>query len=188
MGPVVFASLPWVFSFSAAVLLLQWCMILIGTGKRHLSKVAIALVSLAGGAIGEGLAMTCNVPAFTGILAGLAGGAILGRYLRPVGVGMALAYLGFAATSNAGPIQYVQYVAALVMFAYGLLLTDVAPTFVSELLASSIMMLVGEWLGAPVLMAFELVTTFAAFRILIWVVPLRFASRNQLPRPPHGRH
>ena len=179
MGPVVFESVPWVFSFAAVAALAQICIILIGTGKRYLKEVSVATVALAGAAVGGNLAVASSIPSLIGIVAGLMGGAALGRLLRPVGVGLALAFLAYSVSYNLIGLQDVQYVAALVLFAYGLLLTDVAPTFVSGLLASAILVLLAEWAGVPSSLIFASLTALAAVRIGAAVFPARLAPRGQ---------
>jgi hypothetical protein len=178
MGPVLFESLPWIFSFVAAVLLLQFCIILVGTGRRYFREVAIALVGLSGGVLGESFAISYNFPALGGLMMGVIGGALLGYYLRPIGVGLALAFLAYSVSGNLVSIEDVQYVAALVLFAYGLLLTDVAPSFVSGLLSAGIVTLLAEWVGEPLTTTLELVLAVAAVQFLAYAVPLRLASRN----------
>ncbi len=179
MGPLVFASMPWIFNFAAVVLVLQWCIILLGTGKRYFKQVAVATVALAGGVIGQTAALTYQQPGYVGIAAGVVGGLLLGLLLRPVGVGLSLAYLGYSVTGNIVPVQDAQYLAAVVLFAYGLLLTDLAPTFVSGLLASGMLVLLGQWVGASDSITFGLVMSLAAVRVLATVVPPRLASRGE---------
>jgi len=178
MGPSIFESLPWIFSFAAVVLLLQWCIILLGTGKRYFGQVAVATVGLAGAVIGENVAVYFQVSGLIGVVAGLAGGALLAFLMRPIGVGMALAFLGSTVANNAFGIQSAEFIVALVLFAYGLLLTDLAPTFVSGLLASVILVLLGEWSGAPTSVTLELVSTLALVRVLATVVHPRVSARG----------
>ena len=179
MNPVIFGSLPWVYSFAAAVVLLQVCLILAISGKRYFGGVAIAIVALAGGALGEAVASNVGFPVFVGLPAGALCGIVLGYYLRPVGVGLALAFLSYSVASNIVPLQDVQYVAALVLFAYGLLLTDIAPSIVSGLLSGTIIALIGEWTGEPFAMTLELVTAVVALQLVAFFIPLGFASRSQ---------
>lgn len=183
MAPVLFQTLPGLFGFAAAVVLTEISVLLIATGKRFLRQVSVAAVAVVGAVAGEaiGLSLSASAP-WAGIFAGLAGGAILGYYLRPVGVGLALAYVGFSVAGNLVSLAYVEYMAALVLFAYGLLLTDLAPTFASSLLSSSILLLVGEWAGISTPALVVLVSAGGAARIMASVLPTRLALRNK--RPP----
>jgi hypothetical protein len=142
MGPLFFQSLPEIFSYGLAVAMVQVCILLLVTGKRFLKQVSITVSALVGAVLGETVAISLNADvAWLGIGAGIVGGALIGRYLRPAGVGLALSYLAFSAAGNLANVAYLGWVAALVIFAYGLLLTDLAPTFVSSLLSCSILVL-----------------------------------------------
>ena len=182
MEPLLFQTLPGVFNFVAAVVLIQISVYLLLTGRRHLKKVSIAAVALIAAVIGEriGLALL-PAEAWVFIVAGLAGGAILGHYLRPVGVGLVLAFLGHSLSANVVGFEYIDYVTATVLFAYGLLLTDLAPTFVSSLVSSSILLLLGVWAGASTPAILVLASAVAAARIMASVLPSRLSTRR--PRP-----
>lgn len=174
MAPVIFESLPGIFSFFTVVLLLEVCVLLFATGRRFLRKVSYVVVGIAGAVLGEGIAlMLYPAAALPAIAAGLAGGLLLCRVIRPVGVGIALAFLAFSASTYLVNVEYVQYVAALVMFTYGLLLTDLAPSFVAGLLASAIILLSGIWTGVPIPLLLVGITLMAGARVLFTVVPPR---------------
>ena len=57
------------------------------------------------------------------------------------------------------------------------LITDLAPSFVSCLLASAIMLLTGIWMGFQVPLMMALVSVVAAARLLAAVGPGRFLGR-----------
>ncbi len=180
MAPVLFQTLPEIFSFAAAVSLVEISVLLLVSGRRFLKQASIAAVGLVGAVAGEGIAMSLfPAGAWFAIAAGLVGGAMLGRFLRPVGVGLALAYLAFSVVGNLGGYVPIQYAASLVIFAYGLLLTDLAPTFIASLLASSILVLFGEWSGISPPALLVLASAVGAARIMASVLPSRLALRSQ---------
>jgi len=187
MGPVVFQTLPEVFSFLAVAVLLQVCMLLLFTGRRYLRQASLVAVGIAGAFIGEGLSLLVfpSMSLFA-IAGGLVLGVVLCHYLRPVGVGIALAFLGFYGSSYLVNFQDVQYVAAFILFAYGLLLTDIAPSFIASLLAAAILLLSGIWLGIPTAALFSLVSGVTVARVLASVLPSHLAGRaHSVPRRTH---
>jgi hypothetical protein len=178
MHPVVFQTLPEVFSFSVVVMLLETCAVLLATGRRYLKQASFVAVGVAGAAIGEGAALLAlPSAAWAGIAVGALASVVLCYYLRPVAVGIALAYLAYVSSTYLISIQYAQYVAATVLFTYGLLLTDLAPTFVSSLLAAGILIPAGIWIGAPVGLLVALVTLICAGRALVGIHPQRILAR-----------
>lgn len=180
MSPVLFQTLPEIFGFAVAVSFLEICALLLFSGRRFLKQASIAAAGLVGAVAGEGIAISLfPAGAWIAIAAGLVGGAVLGRYLRPVGVGLTLAYLAFSVVGNLGDYLPIQYAAALVIFAYGLLLTDLAPTFVASLLASSILVLFGEWSGISPPGLIILASAVGAARVMASVLPSRLALRGQ---------
>lgn len=179
MAPVLFQTLPQIFSLAVAVGLVEISILLLVSGRRFLKQASIAAAGLVGAVAGEGIAMSLfPAGAWFAIAAGLAGGAMLGRFLRPVGVGLVLAYLAFSVLGNLGGYAPIQYAASLVIFAYGLLLTDLAPTFIASLLASSILVLLGEWSGISPPALIVLASAVGAARIMASVVPTRLALRG----------
>jgi hypothetical protein len=185
MGPVIFQTLPEVFSFLTVAVLLQAGMLLLFTGRRYLNKVSFVAAGIAGAYLGEGLSiMVLPEAAWLGIAGGLASGVLLCYYLRPIGVGVALAFLAFYGSSYLVNFEGVQYLAALILFTYGLLLTDLAPTFVASLLALTILTLSGIWLGIPTPALISLISGVAAARVFATVLPTRLAGH--LHRPSFG--
>jgi hypothetical protein len=179
MGPIIFQTLPEIFSFLTVAVLLQVCMLLLFTGRRYLRQVSFVAVGTAFAFVGEGISLLVfPAAAWFAIAGGLAGGILLCHYLRPVGVGVALAFFAFYGSSYLVSIEYVQYVAAFILFAYGLLLTDLAPTFVASLLALTILLLLGIWSGVPMPVLVSLVSAVAAARVLATVLPSRFEGRD----------
>ncbi len=179
MGPIIFQTLPEVFSFLTVAVLLQVCLLLLFTGRRYLKKASFVAVGIAGAFIGESISlMVFPTAAWFAIAGGLACGVLLCHYLRPVGVGVALAFLAFYGSSYLVNLEYVQYVAAVVLFTYGMLLTDLAPTFVASLLSSAILLISGVWLGVPVPALISLVSGVTAARIMATVLPSRLAGRG----------
>jgi hypothetical protein len=167
MHPVIFQTLPEVFSFFVVVMLLEACAILLATGRRYLKQASYVAVGVAGGAIGESAALlVLPSAAWLGIAGGVTAGTLLCYYLRPVAVGVALAYFAFLSSIYLVNIQYAQYVVATVLFTYGLLLTDLAPTFVSCLLACGILVLTGVWTGVPIALLLAMVSLIAAGRFM----------------------
>lgn len=188
MYPVIFRTLPEIFSFITVILLVQVCVLLLATGRRYLKQSSLVTVGVAGAAIGEGISLSVYpAGAWVAIVGGLAGGLLLGYRLRPVGVGMALAFLAFYGATYIVNFGFVQYVAALVLFVYGLLLTDLAPTFVSFLLASAILLLSGIWMGVQVPLLMTVITSIVAARVLVAVLPPRIVGRNQTTMRPSPR-
>ena len=188
MYPIIFRTLPEIFSFITVILLVQVGALLLATGRRYLKQASLVAVGIAGAAIGEGISLSVYpAGAWAAIVIGLAGGILLGYRLRPVGVGMALAFLAFYGATYIVNFEFAQYVAALVLFAYGLLLTDLAPTFVSCLLASAILLLSGIWMGVQVPFLLTMISAIAAARIMAAVLPSRIAGRNQTAMRPSPR-
>ena len=179
MGPIIFKTLPEVFSFLTVTVLLQVCILLLFTGRRYLRQASYVSVGIAGAFIGESVSLTVfPTAAWFATAGGLACGVLLCYYLRPVGVGVALAFLAFYGSSYLVSFEYVQYVAAFVLFTYGLLLTDLAPTFVASLLASAILLISGVWLGVPTSALISLVSGVAGARVLASLLPSRLARRG----------
>jgi hypothetical protein len=188
MYPIIFRTLPEIFSFITVIFLVQVGALLLATGRRYLKQASLITVGIAGAVIGEGISLSVYpAGAWIAIAVGLAGGLQLGYRLRPVGVGMALAFLAFYGATYIVNIEFAQYIAAMVLFAYGLLLTDLAPTFVSCLLASAILLLSGIWMGVQVPLLMTVITSIAAARILVAVLPPRIAGRNQAAMRPSPR-
>ena len=179
MGPVIFQTLPEIFSFVTVAVLLQVCILLLLTGRRYLRQASLVAVGIAGACIGESVSLLVSpTAAWFAIMGGLACGVLLCHYLRPVGVGVALAFLAFYGSSYLVSLEYVQYVTALVLFSYGLLLTDLAPTFVASLLASAILLLSGIWLDVPMPALVSLISAVAAVRVLATILPSRLVGRD----------
>ena len=179
MVPVIFQTLPEAFSFLTVTLLLQVCIILLFTGRRYLRRVSSVVAGVAVASVGESISLLVfPAAAWLTIVGGLASGILLCHYLRPVGMGVALAFLAFYGSSYLTNIESVQYVAALVLFTYGLLLTELAPTFVAGLLASAILLLSGIWLGVPMPTLASLISIVAAVRALATVLPSRLERRG----------
>ena len=178
MPPLIFQSLPGIFSFVALVALLQVCVLLFVTGRRFFKKATYAAVGIAGGAMGEAVALAVYpMAAWPAIAVGIVGGVLLSKFARPVGVGLALAFLGFSVSTYLVNLEYVQYVAALVLLAYGLLLTDLAPTFVAGLLASAIVLLSGISTGVPIETLMALILLAAGTRLVLTLVPSRLWAK-----------
>ena len=182
MAPVPFQTLPTLLAFVPAVVVAQMGVTLFTTGRRFLKQVSAAAVGFVGAVLGEtiGINLFPFAP-WVGMIIGLAGGTAIGYSLRPVGVGLALAYVGYSVAGNLIPLEYAQYVAALVLFSYGLLLTDLAPTFVASFLASSLLLLLGVWAGIPTQAALVLSLAGGASRIMASVLPTRLAMRSERP-------
>ena len=179
MGPAIFQTLPEIFSFLTVAVLQQVCLLLLLTGRRYLKQASFVAVGIAGAFIGESVSlMVFPIAAWFAIAGGLVCGVLLCYYLRPVGVGVALAFLAFYGSSYLVSFEYVQYVAAFVLFSYGLLLTDLAPTFVASLLATAILLISGIWLGVPMPALILVISAVAAARVLATVLPSRLAERG----------
>jgi len=178
MMPAIFQSLPSDFNIAAIVLLLQIDLLLFLTGRRYIRWVSVAAVALVGSIFGEA-GGTALVPgaSWAIIPAGLVGGALLGYYVRPVGLGMVLAYVGGTVATSFASYPAAEYIVAVDLFAYGLLLTDLAPTLVTSLLASSIMFLAVLWTGAPAPAAFVLASATGAAKLMASLLPERLALR-----------
>lgn len=176
MNPVLLQSLGPQYNFVAIAVFLQIGILLFVTGRRHLKMVSVAAVSLIGAVSAESVALAF-APTWTWwfIAAGLMGGAYLGYYLRPVGVGLVLAYFGYSMSAKVVGVPFVQYVVAVDLFAFGLLLTDLAPTLVSSLFASSILLVSILWLGASGPAALVLASAGGAARVMATYLPARLA-------------
>ncbi len=185
--PVVFQSLPVDFSIAALVALIQIDLLLFLTGRRYLRWVAVAAAALVGAMIGQAAGASL-LPGFVWaiIAAGFAGGALLGLLIRPLGMGLVLAYLGVVAATDVANIPFVYYIVAVDLFAYGLLLTDLAPTLVSSLLASSILFVAAIWTGASAPAAFVLASGTCAARLMASLLPSRLALRGRNPGIPRS--
>jgi hypothetical protein len=179
MGPIIFQSLPEIFSLFTIIVLLQVCLLLLLTGRRYLKQVSFIAVGIAGALIGESVSLQVfPAGSWLGIAIGLSCGVLLCQYVRPAGVGVTLAFLAFYGSGYLVSLEYVQYVAALVLFAYGLLLTDLAPSFIANLLASAILLLSGIWLGVPTPAMVSLVSGVATARILVSVLPFVLIGKS----------
>src|SRR5512136_170542 len=112
MYPIIFQTLPGIFSFLVVVLLVEICALLLVTGRRYLKPASFVAVGVAGAAIGEGIALWLlpSVSWFA-ICGGLTASLILCYYLRPVAVGVALAYLAFFSSTYLIKLEYAQYMA-----------------------------------------------------------------------------
>ena len=187
MEPVLFRTLPDFINLVAVAILIQIGILLFATGRRYLKWVSVVAVSLVGALVGEGAAVS-TIPSASGILIimGLLGGAALGYFLRPVGVGLVLAYVGSTIATNLVNVPFVQYVVAMDLFAYGLLLTDLAPTLVSSLLGSSILLITILWTGVSAPSALVLASAFGAARVMASLLPRRFEARGHNPRLTKG--
>jgi len=174
LAPVIFQTLPDILSFVVAVLLLQVSAILLATGRKFLRQASFIAAGVAGAGIGEKLSLSMFPEfAWLAIGLGLAMGVLLCYYSRPIAVGVALGYLAFFSSTYLVDIADAQWVVALVLFVYGLLLTDIAPTFISSLLASAILILAGIWLGVPTSLLFVVVSVIGGLRILAELLPLK---------------
>ena len=181
MQPIIFQTLPPIFSFVTVALLIEVSMLLLATGRKYLKAGSYVIVGITTAVLGEGTALAVFPSgAWIAIAAGAVGGVALCRFLRPVGVGISLAFLAFYGATYLVEFEYIQFVAALVLFAYGLLLTDLAPTFVSSLLASSIFFLSGAWVGIPTPILITVVLIAGAARVLLTIVPSRML-KGQTP-------
>jgi len=176
MNPVLLQSLGPQFNFVAIALFLQIGILLFVSGKRYLKMVSVAAVSLIGAVSLESASLEF-APSWTWwfVAAGLLGGAYLGFYLRPIGVGLVLAYFGYSLSASVVGFPFIQYVVAVDLFAYGLLLTDLAPTLVSSLFASSILLVSILWLGASGPAAFVLALAGGAAKVMASYLPSRLA-------------
>ena len=182
MEPVLFQSLSNPINLVAVILFLQIGIITFLTGKRHLRLVSIFAVSLVGGlAGGNAAAQFLPSAGWIFVIGGIVGGGLLGYFLRPVGVGLALAYIGSLLAGNLVNIPFVQVVVAMDLFAYGLLLTDLAPILVSSLLASSILLASILWLGAPAPVAFILAAAIGGSRFMASNLPSKLSMRGHTP-------
>ncbi len=182
MNPVLFQTLGPQYDFVAIVVFLQIGILLFATGRRHLKMVSVAAVSLIGAVSAESVSLAvAPSSAWWFIAAGLLGGAYLGYYLRPVGVGLVLAYFGYSMSAQVVGVPFVQYVVAVDLFAFGLILTDLAPTLVSTMFASSVLLVSILWLGASGPAAFVLACAGGSARVMASYLPARFAMWMQLP-------
>jgi len=184
MAPVIFQTLPEFLSFLVAVLLLQTSAILLSTGRRFLKQASFVAAGISGAAIGEKAALSL-FPSFAlfAICGGLIAGLMLCQYFRPIAVGVSLAYLTFFSSTYLVSMQNAQWIAALVLFAYGLLLTEVAPTFISNLLASVILVLAGIWVGIPISFLFAAVFAIGGIRVLLTVLSSKEQGRPFSAKP-----
>jgi len=178
MLPTILQSLPGDFNIAAVVVLLQIDLLLFLTGRRYIRWVSVAAVALVGTIVGDA-GGTALVPgaSWPMIAAGLVGGALLGYYVRPVGLGLVLAYVGGTVGTSFASYPAVGYILAVDLFAYGLLLTDLAPTLVTSVLASSIMFLAVLWTGAPAPAAFVLASATGAAKLMASLLPARLAPK-----------
>jgi hypothetical protein len=179
MEPALFQSLPPLANSMALIALIEISLLLFISGRKYLKPVSIVIVALVGGVVGEWISVAVAPgSALAFVLAGLAGGALLGKFLRPIGVGLALAFLGYTISTNIVGFPFIEYVAALDLLAYGILLTDLAPTLVSTLLASSIVLLSILWTGVPAPAAFVLASAIGASGLMATLLPPRLMKSN----------
>ncbi len=176
--PVLFQSLPPDFDIAALVVLIQIDLLLFLAGRRYFRWVNVAAAALVGSVVAEaGGLYILPVASWAITAAGFVGGALLGFYARPVGTGLVLAYVGSLAATNLVSFPYVPYIVAVDLFAYGLFLTDLAPTLVTSMLASSIMLVAVLWAGVPAPVALVLAAGTGAARLTASMLPARLALR-----------
>jgi hypothetical protein len=177
MEPVIFSELPSYFSFAAAVIFLQIGILLFLTGKRHLRLISVETVALFGAIAWASVPLGLPSLTLPLIIAGGVGGGALGYFLRPVGLGLVLACIGGVVATQLINTPFVPYVVAVDMFAYGLFLTDLVPTVVASLLASSILLVSILWIGVPGPAAFVLACAGGSARQMASSLPPWFAMR-----------
>jgi hypothetical protein len=179
MGPDLFPSLPDLFSFIAAAVLLQVSLILFLTGRRLLTQVSVAAVAILGALLGEGVAgLVFPSPTLILIVVGMVGGGVVCYYLRPLGVGLGLGFLAFSISGTWTSDGNVQYVAGMLLFVYGVLLTDLAPDFVAALFASTMLLFFGALAGISSSALLVLLVGANAARLMAMVLPARMAARS----------
>jgi hypothetical protein len=76
-------------------------------------------------------------------------------------------------------LSLAQYIFAMDLFAYGLFLTDLAPTLVSSLLSSAILLLSAVWAGASGPAAIVIASAGGSARLMASYLPSWFALRAQ---------
>jgi len=133
---MTFALLPFLpssFDFIAFVALLVVSLLMIFVGSRFTQGLAYVAVGLVGGSIGFSLGLSYgSLGSMVGFISGFLLGGAAAVFLLPLGLGLVLGFMGYQVAASLTAIAVIPFMAALVAFTYGLLLTDLLLPVVSS--------------------------------------------------------
>ena len=143
--------LPRSFDVPAFVALLSISLLLIFFGRRLIQGITFILVALIGGLLG--LTMGSAYLGLPGALVGFVTGFLLGGLasilLLPLGIGIAMGFMGYAVAKIFIGIPFAPPLIGVVAFAYGILLTDLLLPVVSAALGGVILYDITLSFGLP---------------------------------------
>lgn len=161
--------LPQTFNVPGFVALLTISLLLIFAGSKLISELTFLLVGLIGGLVGVsiGYAYFGTAGGFFGFAVGFLLGGFASVVLLPVGVGIAIGYVGFAVAKTLIPDAFVAPLVGLVAFAYGLLLTDLLMPAITGALGGAFLYDLTLSFGMPPAVMLLVVATVTIVGVLI---------------------
>lgn len=133
--------LPQNYDLVSFIGLLTMSFLLIFGGTRLIRSLSLIL----GGLIGALAGLTIGSQAYgmigatLGFAVGFALGGVMSLYFLPVGIGLAMGFMGYSVAKTFIPITLVPPLVGVVCFAYGLLLTDVLLSVMSATLGGMVL-------------------------------------------------
>jgi len=184
---MTFALLPYLpstFDFVAFVSLLAISILLMVVGSRLTEGLAFVVVGLVAGSIGYGLAAPLGTGAsMLGFVAGFLSGGVVSVFLLPLGMAIALGFMGFQVAATFTGFLPVPLMAGIVCFAYGLLLTDLLLPAISSASGGMILYASAVSLGMPPPVVALAVVTMSMVGVIVQTVPFKRANGAIRRRP-----
>jgi len=184
---MTFALLPYLpstFDFIAFVSLLVISLLLIMVGSRLTEGLAFVVVGLVGGSIGYGLgAGFGTASSMAGFVAGFLSGGVVALLLLPLGMGLALGFMGYQVAASLTGILIVPLMVSIVCFTYGLFLTDLLLPVVSSASGGMILYATAISLGMPASEVALVVVTMSTLGVIVQTVPFSRANGAIQRRP-----
>jgi hypothetical protein len=178
MGPAIVETLPFYVSFCVLVVFIDVALIMVITGKKHVKTSITVLSSLVTGTLFVDIFGSKSVElSFAFFIAGLIFGYSLSFLIRPVATGIVLGFQGYLAATLSANIFPVHLTAAIVLFSYGFLLTEVAPSFISILVSSTILYVSGVWIGIDPVISIFFVCAVSGARATVTVFESKIVSK-----------
>jgi len=184
---MTFALLPYLpttLDFIAFVSLLVISLLLIMVGSRLTEGLAFVVVGLVGGSIGFGLgAAFGTASSMVGFVAGFLSGGVVALLLLPLGMGLALGFMGYQVAAGLTGIVIVPLMVSIVCFTYGLFLTDLLLPVVSSASGGMILYATAISLGMPASEVALAVVTMSTVGVIVQTVPFNRANGAIRRRP-----
>jgi hypothetical protein len=176
--------LPPSFDFFAFVSLLVISLLLIFVGSRLAEGLAFVVVGLVAASIGFALGVPFGTPSsLVGFVAGFLLGGAAAVLLLPVGMGLALGFMGYQVAASLTGIELVPVMVAIVCFTYGLFLTDLLLPVVSSAAGGLMLYDAAISLGMPTPEMVLVVATMSMIGVVVQTVPFRRANGAIRRRP-----